>query len=321
MNTSSFVVALVLGLSAVGHAAQQPDTKPIFRPETDEFWLNLHHFMYVLGRAESKTNDSSRAEVADAPAEAERGLAALNEDERKLWRDAVTAYAAGLSLKDAVFDQEMSSVTRALADADDAAVLSATGIDSTVAATLERAAPIYRKAWWPAHRAANRTRQSSLQAPVDRHGQTILGFITKVYGMEWPADGCPVHLSRYANWSGAYSTRGNLLVVASADAGAQGLHGLETVFHEGMHQWDDQIDSVLSARALMLDKQVPPVLSHAMIFFTVGEAVRRVEPDHVSTPRSPACGSAGGCRSRPPSKKHGSRISTTVARETRRWTR
>jgi hypothetical protein len=262
-------------------SAQASGPSPIFRFETDEFWLNLHHFLYVLGRAEAKTTDSSRAAVVGAPADAERGLTNLTEAERKLWREAVTAYATGPSLKDAVFDDPLPAVTRLLSDVDDASTLSGRGIESTLVAVLERAAPIYRKAWWPSHRDANRTWQSSMQALVNRYGPMILGFITNAYGMQWPAAGYAVHLSAYANWAGAYSTRGNLLVVSTRDAGTRELDGLEIVFHEGMHQWDGQILTALRDQARKIDKAVPVNLSHAMIFFTAGEAVRRVAPEHV----------------------------------------
>ena len=39
---------------------------PIFRFESDGFWLNLHHFLYVLGRAEAKIADAKREAVAGA---------------------------------------------------------------------------------------------------------------------------------------------------------------------------------------------------------------------------------------------------------------
>lgn len=168
--------------------------------------------------------------------------------------------------------------------AKDAPTLAGAGaaIDAATRATLERAA-IYRKAWWPAHRAANRAWQASTQALVDRHGATVLAFLTKVYGLAWPAGGYPVHLAVYANWTGAYSTSGNLLVVSTGrDSGTHGLHGLEIAFHEGMHQWDDVVIAALRAQARRLGSEAPPEdLSHAIIFYTAGESVRRVAPDHV----------------------------------------
>ena len=62
------VVSLVL-------AAQT--SSPIFRFETDGFWLNLHHFLYVLGRVEAKMPDITRDAVAGAPADEAAGLKSL----------------------------------------------------------------------------------------------------------------------------------------------------------------------------------------------------------------------------------------------------
>src|SRR5215470_3627058 len=118
-------------------------TKAIFVFHTDEFWLNLHHFLYVLGRAQNKTRDSSRAAVAGAPNEQEQGLAQLPETDRLIWREAVSSYAAGLSKKDLIFDDPLPAITNALAGAGDALSLSGTKIDASLVALLERAAPVY----------------------------------------------------------------------------------------------------------------------------------------------------------------------------------
>ena len=89
------------------------------------------------------------------------------------------------------------------------------------------------------------------------------------------------HVSAYTNWAGAYSVTGNLLVLSSQAPGNQAIYGLETIFHEGMHQWDDQVFEALRAQAIKVNKFFPRGLSHSLIFFTAGEAVRRVAPGHV----------------------------------------
>ncbi|MGH9968956.1 MAG: hypothetical protein ACREBG_14305 [Pyrinomonadaceae bacterium] len=248
----------------------------IFVFYTDEFWLNLHHFLYVLGRAENKERDTAREAVAGAPADQERGFKKLSVKEQKIWREAVASYAAGVSKKDIVFDSPLPAVTNALARAGDARSLTASEIDPGVATILRRAAPIYRKAWWNGHRDANRNWQKSIQALVDAQGATVLAFITNAYKLEWPAVGFPVHVSGYSNWAGAYSTTGNLLVMSSQSPELHGLYGFETVFHEGMHQWDEQIFEALRQQAIKLNKFFPRGLDHSLIFFTAGEAVRRV---------------------------------------------
>src|SRR5918998_5374582 len=96
------LLAIVLSVCAVAAAQQKSlrDTvqkkpgNPIFIFHTDEFWLNLHHFLYVLGRAQNKTTDASREAVVGAPADQDKGLAALGTTERTVWNEAISAYAA-----------------------------------------------------------------------------------------------------------------------------------------------------------------------------------------------------------------------------------
>jgi hypothetical protein len=254
----------------------------IFVFSTDEFWLNLHHFLYVLGRAEARLPDASREAVAGAPPEANRVLEGVNADEHHAWDEAVTFYANGPSRKDAVFDEPLPEVTRALAAAGDRAQLpDLPALEPAWRATLLRIAPVYRNRWWAAHRAANVARRDEIQSLVDRHGAAVLAFITRAYGMAWPEDGYPVHFSGWANWAGAYSTAGNLLVMSSLDKATSGFDGFEIAFHEGMHQWDQAMNDLLFSEARRTGRQLPPNVSHALIFYTAGAAVRRVAPDHV----------------------------------------
>ena len=266
-----FLIIIALSVCPPSVPAKTSDTNPIFVFHTDEFWLNLHHFLYVLGRAENKETDAAREAVSGAPADQESGFGKLNANEQKIWREAVALYAAGPSKKDIVFDDPMPAVTKSLAIAGNA-------IDPAIQAILLRASPIYRKAWWKKHQDANRRWQKSMDALIKLHGDKVLRFITNAYKLQWPAAGFPVHVSAYSNWAGAYSTTGNLLVLASQSPSLQDLYGLETIFHEGMHQWDDQVFAVLREQAIKLNKFFPRGFSHSLIFFTAGEAVRRAVP-------------------------------------------
>lgn len=233
----------------------------------------------MLGRAENKTRDSLRAAVSGAPADQQQGMALLTAKEQALWKEAVLEYAAGPSKKDLIFDDPLPAVTIALARARNAK--SPGTIDPSIAAVLVRTAPLYRKAWWPKHRAANKAWREEIQSLVKRHGMVVLSFITNAYHMEWSTRGYDVHISAYCNWAGAYSTTGNLLVLSSLSEANHGTTGLEIVFHEGMHQWDEPVEAALKQQGPQTDKRVLDNLSHALIFFTAGEAVRHVIPEHV----------------------------------------
>lgn len=275
---SRIAAVLLVALCQLPLAAQQP----IFRFQPDGFWLNLHHYLYVLGRAEAQMPDRQRRAVAGAPADQTAMLPTLSESERQAWSAAVTAYATGLSKKDTVFDNDLVAITTTFQQQPDARALNGAKLDPALLSVVERAAPVYRKAWWPAHQKANRGQVAELQALVDQHGAAMLKFITRAYQQPWPADGYPVNISAFSNWAGAYSTGDRLLVVSSLDPGTKGMQGLEIVFHEAMHQWDRPVYARLAA--LAKQHGTPPVqdsLTHAMIFYTAGEAARAVAPAHV----------------------------------------
>jgi hypothetical protein len=269
------VVASLVPIAAV----QAPRPAPIFTLESDEFWLNLHHFLYLLGRAEAKMPDPPRGGIPLATADAERGIKGLSDEERNAWTAVVTAYASGPSKLDAVRSEPFVTITAALAAADDTPALS--GVDAAAAEILVRAAPIYRKAWWPAHRAANRAWQSSIEALIARHGTAVRDILVKWYGLPWPSGGYAVHVSGYSIAVGAYSSTKGVLVVSSLDPTYHGFNGIEMIFHEAMHQWDGPMFTALNAQAKPLNVGVPIDLPHALIFFTAGEAVRRVDPAYL----------------------------------------
>lgn len=278
------VVLTVIGWPLVSVAlAQSPAPQQMFRIETDEFWLNLHHFLYVLGRAQTNAGDAKREAVIDAPAESERGLKKLTPDEQHTWKAAIDAYASGSSRQDAVRDEPLATVTARLTDADDARTLADVAIDASVRETLERAAPVYRKGWWDDHRASNRAWRASIETLVAQHGRTVLDFVTKAYGLPWPGPGFAVHAARFSNWAGAYSSARGVLVIASGYRHNEGLRGLEGIFHEAMHQWDSDMYRILGGLAKPIGARVPADAPHALIWVTAGEAIRRLDPSYVPT--------------------------------------
>src|SRR6185503_7878490 len=94
------VIILVALLLSCGLASAQQSRStqrekrsgPIFIFHADEFWLSLHHFLYVLGRAQNKTRDSTREAVLHAPEDERQVLATLNANEQAIWREAVASY-------------------------------------------------------------------------------------------------------------------------------------------------------------------------------------------------------------------------------------
>ena len=278
-------LSLLLGAAPAGRsparASGPAQASPIFRFDADNATLALHGFLYVLGRHANEAPDRTRAAVSDAPGDEARGFAGLDAGAARAWREAVAAYAAGLSRLDAVFDEGHVQVTGALARGSGQPLDRIADLPGDVRGILQRVAPIYERVWWPAHQRANREWVAAMAPLVVSHGSDVLAFITRAYGTRWPAGGYPVNVVPYSNWAGAYSTTGNLLLVASLSPNNAGSAGLEITFHEAMHQWDEEVGRALAAAAAPTGATVPGQLSHAMIFYTAGEAVRRAIPGHV----------------------------------------
>ncbi|HEX6162141.1 MAG TPA: hypothetical protein VFZ31_02160 [Vicinamibacterales bacterium] len=253
---------------------------PIFRFEPDGFWLNLHHFLYVLGRAHNQAPDAKRAAVVNAPVDQENGLEGLSQRARQDWESAVRYYADGPSKKDAVFDRELIAITNAMRVPPNATA-EALKIDPELRATLIRASPIYRSAWWPKHQQENHERARDFARQLEQHGARVRDYITRAYQLDWPREGFLVNISGYTNWAGAYSTDDDLIVIASLDQGGAGSFGLESMFHEAMHQWDQPVLARLSRLAKAHNTPQPREgITHALIWYTAAEAVKSVVPSH-----------------------------------------
>ncbi len=275
MRTSILRALIPLLLVPVSAAPAQdtPDPPIVFRIG---FWNDLHHFLYVLGRAQNRAPDAQRDAVVKAPAELDT-LAARSEAERAAWQAAVDFYAAGPSKQDPVFDKDLIKTTQALASSADGAA----AIDHALDAVLARAAPVYNAVWWDAHRRADEARRDDLQKFVSQYGVALVKRLTAVYDAEWPSQPRVINLAAYTNWAGAYSTDGGLIEFSSTDPAIAGALGLEILFHESSHQWDDEMAQRLSSIAQSLGRRVPDGLSHGIVFYTSGVLVKELIPEHV----------------------------------------
>jgi hypothetical protein len=83
IRLSGAAVVLVTACLLVFPAPQTSSTA-IFAIKTNEFWLNLHSFLYVLGQSQGRPSASLREAVRDAPSDAEQGLHKLTPGEKEV---------------------------------------------------------------------------------------------------------------------------------------------------------------------------------------------------------------------------------------------
>jgi hypothetical protein len=218
------------------------------------FWMNLHHFLRAAGRGMP----------------IERTMTA---EDRKVWDEVVATYKSRWSARDVLFDDGMVKINDALSAARDTAPDFPN--EPELKATLERAAPVYRKYWWPAHDARNRSWIGGVQPLLARYVPALTNRLAASYGKTWPSKPIVVDVSVQAGPVGAFTTYPPHSTIASTDPGYLGLASLEILIHESSHQWATILMESISRASKAQNKTVPRQLWHAVLFYNAGELTRR----------------------------------------------
>lgn len=152
---------------------------------------------------------------------------------------------------------------------------------------LAAAAPAYSACRWKVQDERNRAWIAALQSRLAKHEDRIATRLETWYGKRWSLP-LRVDVVETVNWAGANSAfpdaGGAHLLISPAYTGADAV---EVVFHEASHQMmrdSDPLPRTLESAAKAA-KVSPGDLWHIVLFYTTGEAVRRVlreagEPDH-----------------------------------------
>ena len=282
MIARAFIPATLCCVTACS-AAPQPVTKPagetkLFAMQSN-FWVNLHHFLYVTARAR-RGLDATRPAVTESLADT-AGLGALSASLRDGWGDALAYYSRAIAERDVLFDSALVRVNIRLSQVTGES-LRDVGLDTELAGALERAAPAYRAAWWPRHDAANRRWIAAVQPLLTQHGDSAAAWETRAFDVRWPDTPVPVDVSAYANWAGAYTTANpGHVTISSLNVANHGTTAFETLFHEVLHTMDRTLFERYRTQARAQGKRMLRNPTHPFIFYTAGEISRRLLPGHV----------------------------------------
>ncbi len=144
----------------------------------------------------------------------------------------------------------------------------------------EAATPAYEACRWAARDAENRSWIAELVTQLEIHEEVIALKLARLY--EQPLGGLPIRVDvmETVNWSGATTIlldpSGGHIQISTPDHGPVAL---ELVFHEASHTLMGRrapIRNALAAAAERLEIELPSDLWHAVLFYTTGDAVRRV---------------------------------------------
>jgi hypothetical protein len=282
-------LTLCLGVGAVSCPAQtdtrKQETGTIFDFHNG-FWINLHHFLYwqALSAAPIKSMHPLTLNQADAEEQIR-----LTPQERTSWDSAVAYYTGSLIQRDLLFDEGMEAIKNKLEDAETSAGLADVQIPAELRAVLLRAAPIYRKHWWPSHETQNRRWIAQLKPLIEMHGESIRRSLVKIYEIIWPRQPVRIDTVVYANWAGAYTTlEPTRPTISTTDPGNQGHAALEIVFHESSHGMMDEVIPALESAEQDTNSsnsrgtvRFRRDLWHEVLFFTSGQLVADCIPDYV----------------------------------------
>lgn len=289
----AFVCTFPLLLAPICCAQEEtiPAPLPVYEFHSG-FWLNLHHTLYRVARAQRSS--------APAAGPASAGIANLTGTEQRAWSSAVAFYAKTYGDKDLTVSLEMILIKNQLGDfetCEDLAGLKRRSCDAGLPAklteVLDAAAPVYRAHLWQEHDRANRRWIAAVAPLVRRNGLDLAHRLAEIYQTNWPRNRIRVDVSSYASATGAYTTVEPLRVtVSSVDARNQGAEALEVLFHEASHGIADSVQDAIFRECRQREKPIPRDLWHALLFYTTGEVIRPVALNAEDSARTPSAGSA-----------------------------
>lgn len=230
------------------------------------FWVNLHLFLRAEARRQSV---GSQLLLPDS---------GLREDETSAWDRARDAYLP-LAKLNLIFDERLIRINNALSRAGDVQLLPSGTVEPDVLTALNAAAPVYRSHLWDQHRAANEKWITDFSPMVLQHAVAVTSALAAAYQVKWPSDPILVDLACESGPTLAYTTGGRPgtaahSVIAPTKASDPDV-AFEIVFHEASHTVDGHIMQIIDDEAARQHVKAHPDLWHTIIFYTVGEIVRR----------------------------------------------
>jgi len=202
---------------------------------------------------------------------------------RSAWEQAANYYAENISSADT--NSQQRYLLRAQLSGFDDGLKNDEDIQFVEIAHSFRAAaaPAYKACRWPAQDEANRKWIEAAKAQLAADEQKVGARVQALYQKKWTALPIPVDIVQTVDFSGANTILGKpgtgYILVANEN---EMPYALEVVFHEASHILMDHNDPI----RLALDKAAqagsfkqPGDLWHVVLFYTTGEAVRRILAD------------------------------------------
>lgn len=249
-------------------------TTPHFAFYSD-FGTNLNDALIAAGLARKRAKPELFQDGAEAPC-----FGKLPPSARAAWERAVDYYAEIIS--PVQFGDRQQYLLRAdLAgfedDLEDPGARQFAGI---ARGFRTAATPAYEACRWAAQDEKNRRWIEELRTRLAAEEQKVAPRLEELYHLRWDGLPIPVDIVETVDWSGANSilrdpVSGHFLIASSNPSAS----ALEIVFHEASHLLmgrDAPVKQALAQAASAAGWTLPRDLWHVVLFYTTGEAVRRI---------------------------------------------
>lgn len=277
MKGKLFLVAIICWTTIVAEAQQPNPTTERFEFYND-FWINLHHYLYqqAKGSQHRHLEEDGLALVDIGEAHALAGL--LPEEATRLEK-AIAYYR--VHLIDKGLRRDLGDIRIWFQEQHGKASIADTSFSATFTRLLNDAASAYRSSLWPVHQRQNDHVIQQYLETIKSLEDKVISRMEELAHYQWPdVPLVRVDLTAYANYAGAYTASEPELNIflSTLDPINNTTSFIESVFHEGCHLLYNFQDSPFRGAIYHKSKEMglkfPRNLWHASLFYLCGRVVQ-----------------------------------------------
>ena len=249
----------------------------------NNFWLNLHHFLYQKAKGSQSKRLQKRGETLLSIGE-DLVYTKLSAQESELLNKAITYYKDTIIKKDLLRDLRHMQLWFQDLNEHKKIIDMSFGVEFTN--ILNSFSEVYRLRFWEIHKSHNIKIMQKHLKTIEALESGVIQKIQVLAKYPWPTNvKARIDLLAYSNYAGAYTiTEPQLnIFISTLNPDAETLLFIEIVFHEGTHTLFRYKDSPFRNEIFLKSKKLglnhPRNLWHACLFYISGRTIQDIFKD------------------------------------------
>ncbi len=264
-------LALFFSTATLFAAKEQPIATTAKFEFFNNYWTNLHHFLY------EKSQTAHAAVVTDSIEN--QLIAGLSKEEKKIYDESLEFYKKYLAKRTLVRDEVMEDLRRWLIQFGEKDTPASDSIEASYVQLLKNFNPVYKKHFWKLHSDRNKEVLNKYLPTIKKIESEVFQNIATSAQAEWPEGKMRVDLSVHASRSGGYNfLNPTIILVSTANERVEGTQFIEMLFHEASHtiisEDSGAISSNIARASKILGKEPPYDFWHMVLFYIVGKSTQ-----------------------------------------------